>query len=91
MTSPVPISETTPVVPLTVPDTGTATDIFFTVAEESIAVEMAEVAVAACFPTRSDPDERALYVEVDLDDTQVFEPGGNRWKQDDVAKEMLTS
>ena len=36
MTSSDPISETTPEVPLTVPDTGTATDIFFSVTEESI-------------------------------------------------------
>ena len=54
-------------------------------AEESIAilrdrdgVEMAEAAVAACSPTRSDPKESAMF-------------GGNRWKQDDVAKDMLTS
>ena len=30
-------------------------------------------------------------MEVYLDETQAFEPDGkNRWKQDDVAKEMLT-
>ena len=69
-----------------------------TVAEESIAIlrkrhgtEMADAVVASCSPARSEPNESAMHVEVDFDETQVFELGGKRWKQDDVAKEMLTS
>ena len=32
-----------------------------------------------------------MNADVDLDETQVFEPAGKKWKQDDVAKDMLTS
>ena len=32
-----------------------------------------------------------MQVEVDLDDTQVSEVGGKRWKHDDVAQEMLAA
>ena len=32
-----------------------------------------------------------MQVEEDLDNTQVSEPGGKRWKRDDAAKEMLAS
>ena len=40
---------------------------------------MAEIALAVCSPTKSDFDVDTMHVEVDLDDTQVFEPGGKRW------------
>ena len=68
-TSSDPISETSPVVPVTIPDTGTAADTFFAVAEERIAMlrkrdgtEMYEVVVVPCSPTRSEPS--AMNVEV---------------------------
>ena len=84
-------------VPVTIPDTGTAVDTFFAIAEESIAIlrkrdgtQMSEVAVAPCTPTRSEPSASEMNVEVGLDETQVFEPAGKKWKQDDVAKDMLT-
>ena len=32
-----------------------------------------------------------MNVEVDLNETQMCEPAGKKWKQDDVAKDMLTS
>ena len=32
-----------------------------------------------------------MNVEVDLDETQVCELAGKKWKQDDVAKDTLTS
>ena len=89
-----PPTQTTPEVLATIPGTGTATDIFQSVAAGSIAIlrkrdgaEMAETALAVCSPTRSDPDGDTMHVEVDLDNTQVFELGGKRWKRDDVAKE----
>ena len=50
---------------------------------------MAETAV--CSPTRSDPNGDTMQVEVDLDDTQVFNSDGKWWKQDNVAKEILAS
>ena len=82
-------------VPETVPVPGHQRTIFDSVATESVAMlrkrdraEMAETALAVCSPTRSDPDGDTMFMEVGLDDTQVLEPGGKRWKQDDVAKEM---
>ena len=53
--------------------------------------EMAETVLVVCSPTRSEHHGDTMHVEMDLDDTQVSELGGKRWKQDDVAKEMLAS
>ena len=71
-TSSGPISEMSPVVPVTIPDTGTAADTFFAVAEESIA------ALRKRDGTRSEPSASAMNVEVDLDATQVAKPVGGK-------------
>ena len=74
------------------------TDIFYSVAEESIAMlrkrdgeEMADTTLAVCSATRSAPEGDPMQVGEDLDNTQVSDPGGMRWKRDYVAKEMLAS
>ena len=41
--------------------------------------------LAVCSSTRSD-----MHVKVDLDETQSFQPGGKRWKQYDVPKEVTS-
>ena len=68
--SSVPISGTSPFVPVTIPDTGTAADTLFFVAEDRKATlrkrdstEMSEAVVAPCTPTRSEPNEIAMNVE----------------------------
>ena len=47
----------------------------------------------ALIPCLTDPVERGMQVDEDLhnlENTQVTEPGRKRWKEDNVAKEMLT-
>ena len=52
---------------------------------------MSEVVVALCTATRCEPNGSAMIVEVDPDETQIGGPMGKKWKQDDVAKDMMTS
>ena len=65
---------------MTIPETGTVTDIFFSVAAENIAnlqirdgAEVAKSIFAECSPTRSEPERDTMQVEVGLDNTQVSE------------------
>ena len=50
---------------------------------------------APCASTMHDPGSAAMVLDVeldpDLDDTQVCQPVGKKWKQDDSAKDMMTS
>ena len=80
ITSSDPISETTPVVPAAL--------------RKRDGLEMDNTALAICSPRVNDPAGETMQVDVDfdnLDNTQVSEPDGKRWKRDDVAKDMLLS
>ena len=79
ITSPDPISNTSPVAPATVPYTDTVSDNDFVVAEKSIAAllrkrdgtEMSEAEVAARTLTRNDLGTHAMNGDADVDETQA--------------------
>ena len=94
ITSSDPISNTTPVGPVTIPDTDTVLDSAYEKASGSLAAllqprkrdgtEMSVSGVAPSDLVRSNLDTVDMSVEVDLDATQVAEPAGKKWKKDDV-------
>ena len=82
---------------MTIPDSDTAADTHFAVAEQSIAVlrkrDGTEMSVTVAAPSdfvRNDLDTVDMNVEVDLDATQVSELVGKNWKNDDVTKDMMS-
>ena len=104
ITSSDPISNTTPVGLVTIPDADTVLDSAHEEASRSIAAvlqprkrdgtEMAEAGatgVAACNPTPSDQGAHLLNEEMDLDETQAaaLDRSCKRRKEDDVTREMI--
>ena len=78
-------------------DTDTATDTYFAVPEQSIAVlrkrHGTEMCVAGAVPSdlvRNDLDTGHMNVEMDLDATQISGPTRKYGKKDDVTKDMIS-